>query len=87
MFIAGLGRMDFISIHAHLCLKFHKQGIKSNNFVFRSILNRFLFSQDFKKLCNSVDVASECNYLLDLSFYELKKLMYTNFCNRPSSRK
>ena len=87
VFIAGLGRMNFISIHAHLCFKFYKEGFKSNNYVFRSILHRFMFSQDFKKLCNSVDVVSEYKYLLNLPFFELKKVMYSNFCNRPSRLK
>ena len=66
VFIAGLGRMDFRSIHAHLCMKFYKNGIKSNNYVLRCIVNRFMFSQDFKMLCNSMDVASEHNLLLNM---------------------
>ena len=86
VFIAGLGRMNFFSIHAHLCFKFQKEGIRSTNLVFCSILKRFMFSSDFKMLCNSVDVEPTHKYILKLSFYELRKLMYTNYCNRPGSR-
>ena len=87
IFIAGLGRMNLISIHAHLCFKFHKSGIISKNVIYSSILKRFLYSQDFKMLCNSVNVDPAQNIVQKLSYYELKKLMYTNFCNRPGSIK
>ena len=86
-FIAGLGRMDFMSIHAHLCLKFYKGGSSSNNSIFSNTVNRFMFSNDFKLLCNSVSVTLEVNYLLAISYFELKSLLYTNFCNRASNSK
>ena len=84
--IAGLGRMDFISIQAHMCLKLPKEGFRSNNLVFCSLVKRFMFTQNFKQLCNNVNVRSDCMYLVNVSFYELQKLVYNNFCNRPSRR-
>jgi len=83
-FIAGLGRMEFISIHAHLGLKFYKVGCNSNNLVFSSILKRFMFTEDFKWLCNSIDCRPDFIFLSNLSVYELKNLVFTSFCNRPS---
>ena len=83
VFIAGLGRMNFTSIHAHLCFKFQKVGIRSKNEVFGSIVRHFMFSQDFKLLCSSVNVEPAYNSITKLSFYELRQLMYTNFCNKP----
>ena len=61
-----------MSIHAHLCLKCYKGGNSSNNLSFSNIINRFMFSKDFELLCNSVSVRPEYNYVLNISYFELK---------------
>ncbi len=78
--------MDFISIHAHLGIKFFKEGLRSSSLVFFSILKHFTFAEYFKLLCNSVTVRPDYKYLVTLSLDELKKLLYINFCNKLSSR-
>ena len=73
VFIAGLGRMDFIAIHVHLRLNFYKGSCTSINFVYSSIIRLFNFYSISKR-----SVINE--YVLNLSFDELKCLLLTNFC-------
>lgn len=80
IFIAGLGRLDFKCLRAYACLKFVKFGFASTNEIFRNLVKRFVVSNDFRKLCSSVNLPSQSvDYLLKVSNNRLQNDIATSF--------
>ena len=80
LFIAGLGRLDFKSLRSYLCLKFYKAGSLSDNTVFRNVMNHYLFSTEFKEICNAYKVTNV--QFLSMSVSQLKKCVFDDFLNK-----
>ena len=64
--IDGVGRMDFEHIYFWLRIKFLKGNLLCNNKVTTSIMDCYMLSHEFAKLCFT------CCIELDAAFYVLK---------------
>ena len=81
-FIAGIGRLDFISLRTFLCLKFYKFGLVSTNEIFRNIVTLHLFSINFKRLIDTLGWKHfSIRELRHLSVGALKRLVTNAFVN------
>ena len=85
LFICGLGRLDLKHLLTYLELKFIKNSLFCSNTVVTYVTKVFIISQEFKRVCNRVDIdsANFCHF----TFSKIRTTVYehfarsVNFCN------
>jgi hypothetical protein len=79
-FIAGMGRLDFKSIRAYLCIKFCKFGMQSLNTVLRGLAIRHVLSVEFKEYCEVNGVNLNVKDLCSVSVSCINRLITLHLC-------
>ena len=78
--IKGLGRLDFVHLRLHLCLKFHKNSFVSNDSTFSYVMKLLHVSDSFSKLCEHAGLSvSERRRFASLPTHRLREAVYCTF--------